>query len=200
MRSVEDVCYPPLTVVEVSRYFPDSLLLRCWVNIKVRRLRLPPLTYGRPLRRCCRPDQRRRPRSSSGGTRAGARDDRPLSRPPAATAASWKAFTLARSAAAKATWTGWPGSPWPIQKSGLPEPRGSRARLHDQLVAEWGEGFLVETLAPLEVRDGDPYVIQHRSPPMAPRTKPTPVGLSIPVARPSATANLGEFPYLLKTV
>ena len=82
----------------------------------------------------------------------------------------------------------------------MPEPRGSRARLHDQLVAEWGEGFLVETLAALEVRDGDPYVIQHRSPPMAPRTKPTPVGLSIPVARPSATANFGEFPYLLKTV
>jgi hypothetical protein len=43
-----------------------------------------------------------------------------------------------------------------------PEPRGSVAGLHDQLVAERGEGLLVEALAPLEVRDGDPYVIQHR--------------------------------------
>jgi len=36
-------------------------------------------------------------------------------------------------------------------------------------------------------------VIQHRSPPMAPGTEPTPVGLSIPVACPSATAKFAEF-------
>jgi hypothetical protein len=40
--------------------------------------------------------------------------------PPAASASSWKASTLARSEAANAMWTGWPRSPWPIQKSGLP--------------------------------------------------------------------------------
>ena len=64
--------------------------------------------------------------------------------------------------------------------------------LHDQPVAERGEGFLVEALAPLEVRHGDPHVIQHHSPPMVYRTVPTPVGPSILMAPCSATASFGE--------
>jgi hypothetical protein len=70
-------------------------------------------------------------------------------------AASWKASTVARSSEMKATWTAaWPDSPWKTQKSGLPEcpsPADSVAGLHDQLVAERGEGLLVEALVPLEV-------------------------------------------------
>ena len=44
-----------------------------------------------------------------------------------------------------------------------PEPRRRDAGFHDQLVAQWGEGFRVEALAPLEIRDGNTYVIQHYS-------------------------------------
>src|SRR5829696_10480802 len=44
-----------------------------------------------------------------------------------------------------------------------PESRRRDAGFHDQLVAQWGEGFLVEALAALEVLHGNTYVIQHRS-------------------------------------
>jgi hypothetical protein len=44
-----------------------------------------------------------------------------------------------------------------------PEPRRSDAGFHDQLVAQRGEGFRVEALAPLEIRYGNTYVIQHCS-------------------------------------
>src|SRR4051794_25669769 len=44
-----------------------------------------------------------------------------------------------------------------------PEPRCGGAWFHEQLVAKRGEGFRVEALAPLEVRDRDTHVIQHRS-------------------------------------
>src|SRR5215212_2230959 len=43
------------------------------------------------------------------------------------------------------------------------EPRCRDARFHDQLVAQRGEGLLVEALAPLEIRHGNTYVIQHCS-------------------------------------
>jgi hypothetical protein len=103
--------------------------------------------------------------------------------PPAAMAASWKASTVARSAT-KATWTAWPASENPeVRLARPPEPGGSVAGLHDQPVAERGEGLLVEALVPLEVRHGEPYVSQHRSPPIVFRIDPTPVGSSIPSAR-----------------
>ena len=79
-----------------------------------------------------------------------------------------------------------------IRLARAPEPCGSVAGLHDQLVAERGNGLLVEALAPLEVRHWDPYVIQHLSPPTASRTEPTPIGSSIPVASSSAMANFRE--------
>src|SRR5215204_4063240 len=44
-----------------------------------------------------------------------------------------------------------------------PEPRRRDTGFHDQLVAQRGEGFSVEELAPLEIRDGNTYVIQHYS-------------------------------------
>src|SRR5829696_7001992 len=56
------------------------------------------------------------------------------------------------------------GVPWlalddpEVRLARPPESCDSVARLHDQLVAERGEGFLVEALAPLEVRHGDPYM------------------------------------------
>src|SRR3712207_2559857 len=90
-----------------------------------------------------------------------------LSRPPAAMAASWKASTVTRSSAAKATWTAREGAPWKTQKSGLPDCPSPAAGLHDQLVTERGEGFLVEALAPLKVRHGDSHVIYHPLPPAA---------------------------------
>jgi hypothetical protein len=49
---------------------------------------------------------------------------------------------------------------------GLAPPSESRrtdAGLHDQLVTQRGKGFSVEALAPLEIRDGNTYVIQHYS-------------------------------------
>src|SRR5215210_8667975 len=79
-----------------------------------------------------------------------------------------------------------------VRLARAPEPCGSVAGLHDQLVAERGEGLLVEALAPLEVRHWDPYMIQHLSPPTASRTEPTPIGSSIPVASSSAMANFRE--------
>src|SRR5919107_4091037 len=79
-----------------------------------------------------------------------------------------------------------------VRLARVPEPCGSVAGLHDQLVAERGEGLLVEALAPLEVRHWDPYVIQHPSPPTASRAEPTPIGSSIPVASTSTTSNLRE--------
>jgi hypothetical protein len=44
-----------------------------------------------------------------------------------------------------------------------PEPRHRDAGFHDQLVTQRGEGFCVEALAPLEIRYGNTYVIQHCS-------------------------------------
>jgi hypothetical protein len=44
-----------------------------------------------------------------------------------------------------------------------PEPRRRDTGFHEQLVAQRGEGFSVEALAPLEIRDGNTYVIQHCS-------------------------------------
>jgi hypothetical protein len=44
-----------------------------------------------------------------------------------------------------------------------PEPRRRDAGFHDKLVAQRGEGFRVEALALLEIRDGNTYVIQHCS-------------------------------------
>src|SRR5215216_7840643 len=44
-----------------------------------------------------------------------------------------------------------------------PEPRCRDAGFHDQLVTQRGKGFSVEALAPLEIRDGNTYVIQHCS-------------------------------------
>src|SRR5215210_5922621 len=79
-----------------------------------------------------------------------------------------------------------------VRLARAPESCGSVAGLHDQLVAERGEGLLVEALAPLEVRHWDPHVIQHPSPPTASRTEPTPIGSSIPVASTSATSNFRE--------
>src|SRR5215208_162315 len=69
-----------------------------------------------------------------------------------------------------------------VRLARAPEPCGSVAGLHDQLIAERGEGLLVEALAPPEVRHWDPHVIQHPSPPTASRTEPTPIGSSIPVS------------------
>jgi hypothetical protein len=43
------------------------------------------------------------------------------------------------------------------------EPRCRDAGFHDQLVAQRGEGLLVEALALLEIRDGNTYVIEHCS-------------------------------------
>src|SRR5215210_248801 len=79
-----------------------------------------------------------------------------------------------------------------VRLARAPEPCSSVAGLHDQLVAERGEGLLVEALAPLEVRHWDPHMIQHPSPPTASRTEPTPTGSSIPVASTSATSNFRE--------
>jgi hypothetical protein len=48
--------------------------------------------------------------------------------------------------------------------------------LHDELVAQRGQSFLVEALTPLKVRYGKTNVIQHRrSPPMTYETEPTSV-------------------------
>jgi hypothetical protein len=44
-----------------------------------------------------------------------------------------------------------------------PEPRCRDAGFHDQLVAQRGESFRVEALAPLEIRYGNTYVIEHCS-------------------------------------
>src|SRR5215204_365170 len=44
-----------------------------------------------------------------------------------------------------------------------PEPRCRDAGFHDQLVTQRGEGCRVEALAPLEIRHGNTYVIQHYS-------------------------------------
>jgi hypothetical protein len=44
-----------------------------------------------------------------------------------------------------------------------PESRCRNAGFHDQLVTQRGEGFRVEALAPLEIRYGNTYVIQHNS-------------------------------------
>src|SRR5215213_478854 len=49
---------------------------------------------------------------------------------------------------------------------GLAPPSESRrtdAGLHDQLVTQRGKGFSVKALAPLEIRDGNTYVIEHYS-------------------------------------
>src|SRR5215207_7399295 len=51
--------------------------------------------------------------------------------------------------------------------------------LHNQPVAQRRQSFLVEALAPLEVRYGKTNVIQHRSPPTASGTEPTSGRLSI---------------------
>jgi hypothetical protein len=44
-----------------------------------------------------------------------------------------------------------------------PEPRRRDAGFHDQRVTQRGEGCRVEALAPLEIRDGNTYMIQHSS-------------------------------------
>src|SRR5215207_3961047 len=44
-----------------------------------------------------------------------------------------------------------------------PEPCRIDTGFHEQLVAQRGKGFSVEALAPLEIRDGNTYVIQHCS-------------------------------------
>ena len=44
-----------------------------------------------------------------------------------------------------------------------PEPRHIDTGFHDQLVAQRREGFRVEALAPLEIRDWNTYVIEHYS-------------------------------------
>jgi hypothetical protein len=43
------------------------------------------------------------------------------------------------------------------------EPRCRDAGFHDQLVTQRGEGFRIEALALLELRDGNTYVIEHYS-------------------------------------
>ncbi|MCD6053642.1 MAG: hypothetical protein K0Q96_834 [Rubrobacteraceae bacterium] len=83
-----------------------------------------------------------------------------------------------------------PGDP-EVRLASPPEPRCRDAGLHDKLVAKRGEGFLVEALAPLEVRHGKTDVVQHRSHlPNAQETQPTTSAkLIIPVLRPSTTAS-----------
>jgi hypothetical protein len=61
------------------------------------------------------------------------------------------------------------GLPWlaladpEVRLAPPPEPRRRDAGFHDQPVAKRGEGFRIEALAPLEIRDGNTYVIQHYS-------------------------------------
>jgi hypothetical protein len=87
-----------------------------------------------------------------------------LSLPPAAMAASWKASTVARSSAANAIWKAWLALADPeVRLAPSSEPRSRDAGFHDQLVAQRGEGLLVEALAPLEIRNGNTYVIEHCS-------------------------------------
>jgi hypothetical protein len=52
-----------------------------------------------------------------------------------------------------------------IRLARLSEPYAGDVVLHDQLVAEGGQSFLVEALTPFEVRHRKANVIQHRSPP-----------------------------------
>jgi hypothetical protein len=69
---------------------------------------------------------------------------------------------------------------------------------HDQPVAQRGQSFLVEALAPLKVSYGKTNVIQHRrSPPMTYETEPTSVTEWVSsIMLSSATANVGVFPPL----
>ena len=81
-----------------------------------------------------------------------------------AMAASWKASTVARSSAANAMWKAWLALADPEVRLAPPsEPRCRDAGFHDQLVTQRGKGCRVEALAPLEIRDGNTYVIQHYS-------------------------------------
>src|SRR5215208_5041010 len=79
-------------------------------------------------------------------------------------AASWKASTVARSSAANAMWKAWLALADPeVRFAPLPESRRRDAGVHDQLVAQRGEGLLVEALALLEIRDGNTYASEHYS-------------------------------------
>jgi hypothetical protein len=77
-------------------------------------------------------------------------------------AASRKESTAAW--AANAIWKAWLALADPeVGLAPPPEPRRSDAGFHDQLVAQRQEGFRLEALAPLEIRYGNTYVIQHCS-------------------------------------
>jgi hypothetical protein len=79
-------------------------------------------------------------------------------------AASWKASTMARSSAANAMWKAWLALADPEIRLVPPsEPRHIDTGFHDKLVAQRREGFRVEALAPLEIRDWNTYVIEHYS-------------------------------------
>src|ERR687889_14035 len=62
-----------------------------------------------------------------------------------------------------------------------PEPRHIDTGFHDQLVAQRREGFRVEALAPLEIRDWNTYVLEHYSHLPRLQDEPTSVKPSIPV-------------------
>ncbi len=121
---------------------------------------------GRRPRGCCRRGRARRRRSRSGGMPAG--PGAPLSSPPAASAASWKASTVARSSHVNATC--------------VPVPTGSRSESHrgrrlvfaeaDGLplverhhdpVAERRERLLVEGTARRVVPHVQADMVEHRS-------------------------------------
>src|SRR5215208_335769 len=77
----------------------------------------------------------------------------PLSRAPAASAASWKASTVARSAATFAD---------PEEGEVVAEPADVRDRLHDAPHPERRERLLVERLARGVVADVESYVVEPR--------------------------------------
>jgi hypothetical protein len=75
-----------------------------------------------------------------------------------------KASTVARSSAANAIWRALLALADPEVRLARPsEPRHRDAGFHDQLVTQRQEGFRVEALAVLEIRDGNTYVIEHYS-------------------------------------
>jgi hypothetical protein len=79
-----------------------------------------------------------------------------------------------------------------IRLSRLSEAHTGDVVLHDQLVAEWGESFLIEALALFKLRYRKANVIQHRSPPALYQNQPTSVRYSILTPRSSTTANIRE--------
>src|SRR5919112_4706606 len=79
-----------------------------------------------------------------------------------------------------------------IRLSRLSEAHTRDMVLHDQSVAQRRQSFLVEALAPLNVRYGKTNVIQHHSTPTASGTEATSGRLSIPMTPSSPTANFLE--------